>query len=112
MNYKKLTVVFIAILCSCLGIAQNTGTGIPRFGSFTGGTPFDVVNNQNLNVHFTLGLVSIATRSGAFSFAAINDSQMWKPINSVWTPATNAAGLPTWGWTIGNPNGGLSRNLV
>jgi len=37
-------------------VAQNTGTGTPPFGSFTGGTPYDVVNNQNLNVHFSLSL--------------------------------------------------------
>lgn len=107
-----LGLVILLVVALVPMYAQNTGTGTPPFGSFTGGTPYDVINNQNLNVHFTLGLESVAARSGSFGFSAINDSQIWKPVNSAWAPLLDPNGSPTWGWLIGNPNGSLSRNLV
>jgi hypothetical protein len=40
--------------------AQVT-TGLPPFGTFSGG-PFDTVNNANLNVHFEIPVVNKAGR--------------------------------------------------
>jgi YD repeat-containing protein len=65
-------------------------TGLPPFGSFSGG-PFDVVNNANLNVHFQIPIVNKAGRGLPFSYALTYDSSVWYP-SGAWVPVSN------WGW--------------
>src|SRR5579872_6081029 len=106
---KLLVFVFLLVIAT---VAQNTGTGAPPFGSFTGRTPFDVINNQNLNIHFGIPFIGLAGRHTGFSFSQLNDSQIWTPINSggttAWTPIVDVNGNPTWGWQSGNPTGTTS----
>src|SRR5258708_477566 len=104
---KKNALLLTLIFAAGFAVAQNTGTGTPPFGSLTGGTPYDVVNNQNLNVHVGVPIMGLAGRGTSFSFSEINDSQIWKPVTSggttSWTPVVDPSGNPTWGWQTGNP---------
>ncbi len=69
-------------------------TGLPPFGSFSGGP--DIVNNANLNVHVSIPVRNKAGRGIPFSYVLSFDSSVWYPVTSgssqVWTPVTN------WGW--------------
>jgi RHS repeat-associated protein len=77
-------------------------TGIPPFGSFSGGP--DVINNANLNVHYTIPVFQKTGRGTNFSYSLAYDSSIWEPRSSngttVWQP------LPTWGWAAGLAAGG------
>jgi RHS repeat-associated protein len=73
-----------------VGLAQVT-TGLPPFGSFSGG-PLDMVNNANLNVHFEVPIMSKSGRGMPFSYALTYDSSVWYPVavagTESWQPAT------------------------
>src|SRR5438477_12330803 len=98
----KLTGLLPIILLAITATAQNTGTGTPAFGSFSGGTPLDLINNQNLNVHVNIPFMTLSGRGTGFSFSEINDSQIWVPVTSgvttSWMPVVDNNGNPTWGW--------------
>jgi hypothetical protein len=49
------------------GISGQTATGLPPFGSFSGGT--DTLNNANLNVHLAFPIFSRAGRGLPFSYS-------------------------------------------
>jgi hypothetical protein len=70
-------------------------TGTPPLGSFGGG-PFDTVNLGNLNVHFSIPIVSKAGRGMPFTYLLSYDSSIWTQVtnNGVtsWFPTAN------WGW--------------
>jgi hypothetical protein len=66
-------------------------TGLPPFGSFSGGT-FDTVNNGNLNVHFQIPIGNKAGRGTPFAYTLTYDSSVWYPTGGVWMPVYN------WGW--------------
>ena len=89
------TIIFLFV-GSAFG--QNTGTGVPTFGSFTMSNR-DVINNQNLNAHFKFPLVSLDGRKRRFFLSEVSDSTIWVPVTSgsttSWNPVTNAS---TWGW--------------
>jgi RHS repeat-associated protein len=75
----------------------NAQTGFPLWSSVeTSG--FDAVNRQNLNVNFTIPLVSAPSRAGIFTYTLIYDSLIWTRNGSVWSPVTDANGNATWGW--------------
>jgi RHS repeat-associated protein len=105
-------IAIAVILLSVSALPQNVGLGVPPFASVTAGTPYEVINNQNLNVHLLISVESVAGRKTTFAFSAINDSQIWKPVNSAWSPVVDADGSPNGGWVVGNPNGRLSRTYV
>lgn len=69
-------------------------TGLPPFGSFSGGP--DVINDANLNAHLAIPVVDKGGRGMTFSYAFAYDSTVWSPKYSggqnVWTPVSN------WGW--------------
>jgi hypothetical protein len=73
------------------GISGQTATGLPPFGSFSGGT--DTLNNANLNVHFAFPIFSRAGRGLPFSYSLAYDSAVWTPVSGAWSPAAQ------WGWT-------------
>jgi hypothetical protein len=78
-------------------LAQNTGTGLPPFGSFEG-SQVDTVNRQNLNAHLTFPIVSSPGRGTNFNFAILYDSLAWNLISGAWYPATDALGNVALGW--------------
>jgi hypothetical protein len=94
MGFGRVVVSALALsLFSGSGFSQVT-TGLPPFGSFSGG-PFDTVNNANLNVHFGVPIFGRSGRGLSFAETLTYDSSIWTPVSGVWTPVTY------WGW--GNP---------
>ena len=94
MGFGRVVVSALALsLFSGSGFSQVT-TGLPPFGSFSGG-PFDTVNNANLNVHYGVPIFGRSGRGLSFAETLTYDSSIWTPVSGVWTPVTY------WGW--GNP---------
>src|SRR4051812_16527092 len=91
-----LSVVFMFVLLSIStsSFAQTVDTGTPAFGSFSGGP--DVVNFGNLNLHYTVPVVSKPGRGMPFSYALVYDSSFWTPTlvagTTRWQP------IAKWGW--------------
>jgi RHS repeat-associated protein len=80
-------------------------TGLPPFGSFSGGP--DIVNNASLNDHIEIPVVAKAGRGLPFYYILTYDSSVWSPINAsgtnTWTPVGG------WGWgTISQPEVGFA----
>jgi len=91
---KRLLIALALIFGATLSKGQ---TGFPLWGSFeTSG--FDAVNRQNMNVNFTIPLVSTPSRAGSFAYGLVYDSLIWTKTGTAWTPATDASGAVTWGW--------------
>ncbi len=63
------------------------------------------MNRQNLNVNFSIPIVSVPGRGKNFSFAIVYDSLVWQKNGTVWSPVTNQDGNPTWGWKKDSPSG-------
>lgn len=109
---KAARIFLLLVIFKLIATAQNAGTGIPAFGSFTGGTRYDIVNNQNLNAHLMVPFTALAGRGTNFNFAQINDSKIWTPATSggtkSWLPIVDSSGNPTWGWQTATPTGSTS----
>lgn len=82
--------------------AQEQPTGIPPFSSVQS-IGIDGINRQNLNVNFSVPIVSSPGRGLNFNFPVTNDSLLWVRGTSAWTPVVDAAGNPTWGWKTSPP---------
>lgn len=97
---KHLARSFVLIILFGLGVsvasAQVT-TGTPPFGSFSGGP--DVVNNANLNAHWTFPIIHKPGRGTDFDYALSYDTSVWFPTgvsgSQNWNPAAN------WNWDTG-----------
>src|SRR5712692_10061818 len=89
MTRTSLRAAFIvaAFLLNWAVAPAQVTTGLPPFGSFSGG-PFDTVNNANLNVHFEVPVIRKAGRGVPFFYILSNDSSVWYPVASVWTPVS------------------------
>jgi hypothetical protein len=72
-------------------------TGVPQFGSFSGGP--DIINNANLNVHYTIPVLNKPGRGTNFGYALSYDSSIWYQVfngsATVWEPVSS------WGWSGG-----------
>jgi len=102
---KKIALAIALVLApSCLQ-AQNTGIGVSPFGSHTQGG-FDTVNNQNVNVVFSIPVASSAGRGMPLALSLVNNSLIYQIVGGAWTPAVDEAGNPTWGWLKDFPPGG------
>jgi hypothetical protein len=96
---KRKTSAFAWLSAALTLLSATAGgqvrTGLPPFGSFSGG-PFDTVNNANLNVHFEIPVVEKSGRQLPFIYRLSYDSAVWYPVgvtgSKVWTPVAN------WGW--------------
>lgn len=87
------------------GYAQQTG--YPPFGSFQIGD-FDGINLQDLNVNFSIPVVTSAGRGMNLRLPIVYDSLMWLNSGGAWTPVTDAKGNATWGWKEDLPAGQVS----
>ncbi len=92
--------VVLTLLLAHVALTWVPTPGLPPFGSFSGG-PFDIVNNQTLNVHFEVPVLSKAGRGLGFTYPFRYDTTIWQVHSSAWTPQTN------WGW----PNGAFEPTL-
>jgi hypothetical protein len=93
----KKTALLLVVLLSPLGVFAQRG--IPPFGSFSS-TSFDTINNQNLNVYFTIPIVSSAGRGLPLTLSLNNNSQLWQPL-STWTPVSGFTRQPNVGMAKG-----------
>ena len=93
-NPLWLVLPFAAILLASSPASSQVATGLPPFGSFSGGP--DIVNNANLNVHLQIPILTKAGRGLAFYYALTYESAVWYPSSAggtnTWTP------MPNWGW--------------
>lgn len=93
MSRKHLVVLVAALLLLPGRSSAQVATGTPPFSSLSGGP--DVVDNANLNVHYSIPVLNKAGRSIPFSYLLSFDSSIWSPqaINGTltWTPS------PGWG---------------
>jgi hypothetical protein len=89
-----LAFLFATILLATSVAYAQVITGLPPFGSFSGGP--DVVDNGTNNVHWSFPVLSKPGRGISFHYLLTYDSSVWSPRNasgqSVWTP------VPNWGW--------------
>ena len=92
---KQILLATLFFLFPCLLAAQ---TGLPPFGSFTSGG-FDTINNQNLNVAFSIPIASSAGRGLPLNLNLAYNSLIWSN-GTMWTPD------PSWGWQRDFPSGG------
>ena len=79
--------------------AQSTvAIGVYPLGSYSGGE-FDLVNNGNLNAHFSIPVLSKAGPTLPFQYSLAYDSSVWYPSNvngtTTWTPVNGT----DWGWS-------------
>lgn len=100
---KKLALL-LALLPASL-CAQNTGTGLPPFGSFTPGG-FDTVNNQDLNAVFAIPVAYSGGRGMPLRLSLLYNSNLYQIVGNAWTSVTDSSGNPTWGWVKDMPRGG------
>jgi RHS repeat-associated protein len=106
---RAAALVALFWLSAAFGLwAQDTGTGLPAFGSLSS-FGFDTVNNQNLNVLFSIPLVSSAGRGMPLTLPLTNNSQIWRVSGAYWVPVVDQAGNPTWGWQKETALGGIVK---
>ena len=86
-------------------------TGFPPFGSFDA-SHFDAVNRQNLNANFSVPIISTHGRVTPFNLSLVYDTLIWQNSGTAWTPVTDRAGNPIWGWKTTTPLGETTYNHV
>jgi RHS repeat-associated protein len=69
-------------------------TGAPPFGSFSGGP--EVINNANINAHWTFPFIHKAGRGIDFTYNLSYDTSVWYPVTSGSTKTWQGVG--NWGW--------------
>ncbi len=90
MRRVLVSLVCVLFLFAPLTLLSQVATGLPPFGSFSGGP--DVTNLGNLNLHYTFPVFSKPGRGMPFNYALSFDSSVWFPSGNAWTP------VPNWGW--------------
>lgn len=91
MKREKLFLSLLTIVLVANAAVAQVMTGTPPYQSFGGGP--DVINLGNLNVHYSIPIVSRAGRGMPFSYALSYDSSVWTIVGSTWTPASSKWGL-------------------
>ncbi len=77
---KKLCLIPALLLVAPSAFSQQPALGFPPFGSFQDGR-FDAINRENLNVNFSIPIVSVPGRGLNFSFALTHNSLVWSRTN-------------------------------
>jgi RHS repeat-associated protein len=106
----QLALVF-AFYC-CLATTAHAQLGFPPFGTFQPGG-FDAVNLQNLNVNFSIPIMSSRGRGIALNYSMTNNSNIWSPIGGTWyTTSVDSSGNPVFGWTVSGVTGGVTNSAT
>jgi hypothetical protein len=86
--------IALGILLAIIAATPLQGqTGFPPFNTFNQ-DQLDTVNVFNLNVHFSIPIITKAGRGGPFTYALTYDNSIWSP-NQLGTAWKND---PNWGW--------------
>ena len=95
---KRIFPLLLLLAFTASAFAQDPQTGYPPYGSFEADR-FDGINRQNLNVNFSIPIVSNPGRGKDFNFAIVYDSLIWKKNGNAWSPVTD------YGWKKETPAG-------
>ncbi len=90
---RRVLLLAAATLACTSAFAQ---LGFPPFGSLQNGG-LDSINRQNLNVVFSIPIVSIPGRGQNFTYSLMHNSLVWQRNGNYWSPA------PGNGWTVFKP---------
>jgi|SRR5579871_1902349 len=102
MRVRLTSIALFTLLSGSPLFAQQIG--FPPFGSFqTGG--LDGINLQNLNVNFSIPVVTSPGRGQTFQLPIVYNSLVWTRGGTAWIPAVDSTGNPTWGWKLNFPQG-------
>ncbi len=92
-----LFVLLTALLFVAPSAPAQVQTGTPQFGSFSGGP--EIINNANLNVHWTIPIRHKPGRGTNFDYDLTYDSSVWMPVTAngttTWQPVS-ATTIPGW----------------
>ncbi|MGB6775181.1 MAG: hypothetical protein WBE45_12430 [Terriglobales bacterium] len=78
-----IVIVFLLAVTVPLAQAQSVASnGTPNFGSFSGGP--DVINNANLNIHYTVPVFGRAGIGMPFSYSLSVDNGAWYAYQDVY----------------------------
>ena len=92
---------FAMALVSACALHAQVATGLPPYGSFSGGP--DVVNNSNLDAHLSFPVLQKAGVGIPFSYILSYDTSVWSPDNPngglMWTWLGGWSTQATTGWT-------------
>jgi RHS repeat-associated protein len=109
LKIARQLVLFVAF-CVCLAPAAHAQLGFPPFGSFQPGG-FDSVNLQNLNVNFSIPIMSSSGRGIGLSYSMSNNSLIWNNYFGAWyTTSLDATGNPVIGWTVSGITGAVTNS--
>jgi RHS repeat-associated protein len=89
-NPLRLVALFVGMLLAAQVASGQVVTGLPPFASLSPSS-FDTVNDANLNVFFSIPVVTKAGRGMPFQYSLAYNSSVWTPL-SAWSPVSN------WGW--------------
>jgi hypothetical protein len=100
---KKCLLLLFSLLFPLAAQAQGPITGMPPFGSFQTSS-FDTIDRFNMNVNFSIPIVSSPGRGLPLNFAIVYDSSVWwrPPTPPNWTANTGG------GWKLNFPTGRLN----
>jgi RHS repeat-associated protein len=91
---RRSLVVLVAVVALLPIVAfSQVATGTPPFGSFGGGP--DVINESNLNIHWSFPIIAKAGRGIPFNYSISFDNSVWQVANHTWQPVD----ANTMGWT-------------
>jgi hypothetical protein len=99
MKNRKLAILFVAmgaLIATQSVFAQQVG--YPPFGSFQVGN-FDGANLQDLNVNFSIPVITSSGRGINFQLPIVYNSLVWNKYSTVWSPSAN------FGWQTNLPQG-------
>ncbi len=103
MRPRFSSIIVLAVMFLIFAIGSVRAQGFPPFGSFQTGN-FDGLNLQNLNVNFSIPVISSPGRGITFQLPTVYNSLVWSEYASVWTPA--------WGWQENLPSGQTTGGLT
>jgi hypothetical protein len=101
---KRRALLFVMLVSLSPLLTAQAPTGFPRFASMQS-AGFDTINQGDLNVNFSIPIVSKPGRGLAFSPMLSYNGLIWVNLGYAWAPAVDQNGSPNWGWGRQSPVG-------